>query len=170
MQQNAVSTHKGSTRLTGLDALYARIKRIAARQLGNQERTLTPTALVNEAYLRLAGADCGPADDEHLVSLWARTMRHVLIDDCRARSAGKRYGQKVELDAGDQAISVDPDAWLDFEQRLQALERADPRLAKMLELRVYAGLDTATTAAALDVDVRTVQRDWLRARAWLAGS
>lgn len=150
-------------------ALYARIKRIASRQLGGFRHTptLSATALVNEAYLRVAD-HVNQQADERLVSLWTRTMRCVLIDYCRARSAQKRSGHSVDIDAEQIAASADPDALLGFEQQLRAMEQHDPRLARVVELRVYAGLDAAATAAELGVDVRTVQRDWLRARAWLA--
>lgn len=95
-------------------------------------------------------------------------MRHVLIDYCRARGAAKRKGIKLDIDDLECAQRADPDALLALEQSLCALEAHDKRLAEVIELRVFAGLDSHGIAAQLGVDVRTVQRDWIRARAWLS--
>lgn len=153
-----------------VDSLYARVKRIARSQLGGfpNAPTLSATALVHEAWLRVAVVPV--SEVEHLVSLWTRTMRQVLIDYCRARTTHKRNGHAVDLDEVQVETVDDAAALLDFEQQLRAMEQHDPRLARVVELRVYAGLDAAGTAAELGVDVRTIQRDWLRARAWLARS
>ncbi|SDD25054.1 ECF-type sigma factor [Aquimonas voraii] len=156
-----------------LSDLYARLKRIAGRQLGQapSPATLSATVLVHEAYLRVAGGGLLEARDEsHLLSLWTRTMRHVLIDYCRARATAKRSGHKLDIDELDCAQRADPDALLALEQSLRALDAHDPRLAQVIELRVFAGLDTHGIAAQLGLDVRTVQRDWVRARAWLQDS
>jgi RNA polymerase sigma factor (TIGR02999 family) len=156
-----------------LSDLYSRLKRIAGRQLGQapSPATLSATVLVHEAYLRVAGGGHLEARDEsHLLSLWTRTMRHVLIDYCRARSTAKRSGHKLDIDELDCAQRADPDALLALEQSLRALDAHDPRLAQVIELRVFAGLDSHAIAAQLGVDVRTVQRDWVRARAWLSES
>lgn len=153
-----------------LSDLYSRLKRIAGRQLGQtpSPATLSATVLVHEAYLRFAVAGrLDVRDDSHLLSLWTRTMRHVLIDYCRARATAKRSGHKLDIDELDCAERADPDALLALEQALRALDAHDPRLAQVIELRVFAGLDSAGVAAQLGVDVRTVQRDWVRARAWL---
>lgn len=153
-----------------LSDLYSRLKRIAGRQLGKaaSPATLSATVLVHEAYLRFAVAGrLDVRDDSHLLSLWTRTMRHVLIDYCRARATAKRSGHKLDIDELDCAERADPDALLALEQALRALDAHDPRLAQVIELRVFAGLDSAGIAAQLGVDVRTVQRDWVRARAWL---
>lgn len=156
-----------------LAELYARLKRIAGRQLGQSPSpsTLSATVLVHEAYLRVAsGGHLEARDESHLLSLWTRTMRHVLIDYCRARSTAKRSGHKLDIDEIDCAQRADPDALLALEQGLRALEAHDLRLAEVIELRVFAGLDSHGVAAQLGVDVRTVQRDWVRARAWLSGA
>lgn len=156
-----------------LSDLYSRLKRIAGRQLGQSPSpaTLSATVLVHEAYLRVAGGGHLEARDEsHLLSLWTRTMRHVLIDYCRARATAKRSGHKLDIDELDCAQRADPDALLALEQSLRALDAHDPRLAQVIELRVFAGLDSHGIAAQLGVDVRTVQRDWVRARAWLQDS
>jgi RNA polymerase sigma factor (TIGR02999 family) len=152
-----------------LSELYARLKRIAGRQLGQAPSppTLSATVLVHEAWLRVAGGGHLQARDEsHLLSLWARTMRHVLIDYCRARAAGKRHHIKQDID-GERA---DPDALLALEQGLAAMEAHDPRLARVVELRVLAGLNGAEIAQQLGVDLRTVQRDWVRAKRWLSAA
>jgi RNA polymerase sigma factor (TIGR02999 family) len=160
-----------TTAARSLSDLYSRLKRIAGRQLGQapSPATLSATVLVHEAYLRVAsGGHLEARDESHLLSLWTRTMRHVLIDYCRARSTAKRSGHKLDIDELDCAQRTDPDALLALEQSLRALDAHDPRLAQVIELRVFAGLDTHGIAAQLGLDVRTVQRDWVRARAWLS--
>jgi RNA polymerase sigma factor (TIGR02999 family) len=156
-----------------LSELYARLKRIAGRQLGQAPSppTLSATVLVHEAWLRVAGGGHLQACDEsHLLSLWTRTMRHVLIDYCRARAAGKRHHIKQDIDDVECGERADPDALLALEQGLAAMEAHDPRLARVVELRVFAGLEGAEIAQQLGVDLRTVQRDWVRAKQWLSAA
>jgi len=156
-----------------LPPLYARLKRIAGRQLsgGRAPATLSATVLVHEAYLRVAGGGGLEAYEEtHLISLLARSMRQVLIDYCRAKASSKRRGVQVDIDEVEIGEAADPEALLVLEDSLRALEAHEPRLARVLELRVLAGLDSAQIADHLGVDQRTVQRDWVRARQWLSGS
>lgn len=159
-----------------LDALlpqvYDELRRLAAHELrGHQgHETLQPTALVHDVFVRLLGAaalDIG--NRKHLYTTAAKLMRQVLIDRARARGRDKRGGgwQRVELvDALALPIEEDVDL-VDLDRALKALERLDPRMANMVELRYFVGLEVSEVAALLEIDERTVYRDWAMARAWL---
>jgi RNA polymerase sigma factor (TIGR02999 family) len=99
----------------------------------------------------------------------ARAMRQVIIDHARQRSAAKRGGGAAVFELGDADLAGDagPDALVALDQALEALEALDPRLVRLVELRLFAGLEPPQVAVLLGVTVRTVQRDWQRARAWL---
>lgn len=132
--------------------------------------TLQPTALINEAYLRMVGKDSDWQSHQHFIGAAATVMRHVLVDHARAHNAGKRGGdlRRVELEEGiafssDRAIEV-----LAVDDALSKLSDVNPRQAKIVELRYFAELDDEQIAAILNISSRTVQRDWLLARDWLA--
>lgn len=132
--------------------------------------TLTPTALVHEAYLKLSGGEGFSARDRaHFLSIAARAMRQVLVDHARARNAGKREGgwARVTLDhvAGGAVRDPDPGELLALDQALDTLDR---RQRQVVECRVFAGMPESEIALALEVTERTVRRDWVKARAWLA--
>lgn len=152
--------------------IYEELRRIARRQLrrGPAGPSLGATGLVHEAYLKLAGAgEIGAADQGHLLAVAATAMRQVLIDRARARLRAKRGGgQAAEgLDASDVPASP-PSEWLvDLDRALSLLRARDARLAQVFECRFFAGLNEEETAQGLGVSVRTAQRDWMRARAWL---
>jgi RNA polymerase sigma factor (TIGR02999 family) len=152
--------------------VYDDLKRVA-RRFGSQRRrgsTLSTTVLVHETYARLAApASLDAESREHFFALCARAMRQIVIDHARRRAAGKRVGAGVvvALDDADAAVDDDPSAMLALDQALAQLEAHDPRLVKLVELRAFAGLSMDEIAVLLDLTVRTVQRDWLRARAWL---
>jgi RNA polymerase sigma-70 factor, ECF subfamily len=154
--------------------VYSQLRRLAAHYM-KQERpghTLQPTALVNEAYLRLiAWQDANWQDRVHFFRVAARLMRQILVESARARSAGKRGGsiQKIALD---EALEFSPERsgeLIALDDALQGLERLDPRQAQIVELRFFVGLSVEETAEALSISARTVQRDWNVARAWLRG-
>lgn len=151
--------------------VYQELKSLARRQLarGARHATLSTTVLVHEAYTRIAAGGHAVAGREHLMALCARTMRHVVIDHSRERLAAKRGGgvANVALDGEDAIDFGDPAAIVALDDALARLEALDARLVRLIELRVFAGLEPAEIATLLDVNVRTVQRDWLRARAWL---
>ncbi len=161
--------HGGADCAPAFNGLYAELRRLAHRQLGAAPRTtLCTTALVHEAWLKIAnayGEDATPS-----LALAAKAMRHVVIDHVRQRDAAKRGG-------GAHAITLDTDAaladnsgeidLLSVEQGLVELEGLDPRLVNVVECHFFAGMDFAEIGAALDVSERTVQRDWRRARAFL---
>jgi len=126
------------------------------------------TALVNEVYLKLADqSDARWKDRAHFLALAARAMRHLLIDHAKAGAALKRGGGKADL-IFEEVLSPDTRAaerLLEIDEALQQLATLDPRLARVVECRFFGGLTEEEIAEALDVTVRTVQRDWVKARA-----
>jgi RNA polymerase sigma factor (TIGR02999 family) len=159
-----------------LPVVYDELRELARRQLRTRQdsSTLQPTALVHEAWLRLADQQVtGVADRAHFHGICARVMRQILVDHARARQAKRRGGGQVarlqtdfETPATPGPAAVDV---LALDEALTALAALDARKARVVELRIFAGLSTADTAAALAVSTRTVEADWFFARAWLRG-
>ena len=155
-----------------LELLYGELERLARRQLaGHRRGTLLDTSdLVHEAYLKLvAGASLPAGGRDHLLAVAARAMRQIAIDNARARAAQKRGGgvKPVTLDENN-AMAAGPDADLmALDQALDRLAELNPRLVQVVECRYFAGLTEEETAQTLDISVRTVQRDWIKARGWL---
>ncbi len=155
--------------------LYQDLHRIARRQLSHERHghTLGPTALVNEAYLRLSrDAKIDAASRTQFLAAASVSMRRVLVDYARTRKRQKRGGgQPVDpLDEGAVAKLIserEADEILALENGLTRLEAADERAAQVVQLRFFGGLSMEEIAQALDVSVKTVQRTWLAARAWL---
>ena len=152
--------------------VYDELKRLARRHTrrGARGSTLSTTVLVHETYARLAATTApSAATREHFFALCARAMRQIVIDHARRRTAGKRGGSAVAvtLDDADASQPADPATLLALDQALAALEAREPRLVRLVELRAFAGLTPEEIAELLGVTVRTVQRDWQRARAWL---
>lgn len=141
-------------------------QQLARRRPGE---TLSTTALVHEAYLKLAGSSRQSYEDRlHFFAVASRAMRQILIDYARRNTAAKRGGK--------QAVTLEPDAvanpdrteeLLALDEGLEQLQRLDPRLVQTVELRFFGGLSVEETADALGVSPRTVKRDWQRARAFL---
>ncbi len=153
-------------------AIYEELRRHARRQLSSRNSTLTPTALVNEVYLKLSSASIDPRDRNHLFALSARAMRHIVIDHARRAATGKRGAQLVQVtltgnlpDPGQEAASV-----LALDNALRMLADVDSRLAQVVEWRYFGGYSEAQIADSLGVTVRTVQRDWTKARAFLGAA
>jgi RNA polymerase sigma factor (TIGR02999 family) len=159
--------------------VYEQLHRMA-RGYVRRERpghTLQPTALVNEAFLRLVETrDLEWADRTHFFAVCARAMRRILVDAARSRAALKRGGQ-VERVAHASAIDLDqlaaPDTQMSaqicaLDEALNALALIDPRRAQVIELRFFGGLTVEETGQVLQVSPQTVMRDWKLARAWLA--
>jgi RNA polymerase sigma factor (TIGR02999 family) len=154
--------------------VYAELHRIAHRNLA-QEREghlLQPTALVNEAFVRLLGeAPVEWASRAHFFGFAARLMRHILIDFARAQQTEKRGRRRTHLDlaaAGDVPASQrDPVDLIDLDDALDDLAQLDARQAQLVELRYFGGLENAEIAAVLGISEPTVVRDWRVARAWL---
>jgi RNA polymerase sigma factor (TIGR02999 family) len=154
-----------------VELVYAELRRIARRQLRHEraDQSLTPTALVHEAYVKLVDQSRVRWNNRaHFFSIAARVMRRVLVDHARARSAAKRdHAATIALDEGEMIIPpIDVDV-LALDSALQKLGRVDARQSQLVELRFFAGLTVDEIADALDVAPITVKRDWALARAWL---
>jgi RNA polymerase sigma factor (TIGR02999 family) len=155
--------------------VHPQLRQIAARFLNHEriDHTLEPNALVNELCLRLMGGGAITYQDRaHFFAIAAQTMRRILIDHARGRVAEKRGGvqQRVTMTAveGFNPVAYSEDV-LALDQALTKLESADPRAARVVELRFFGGLSEDEVAEALGVSVITVKRDWKVARAWLIG-
>ena len=153
--------------------VYEELRRIARanrrRWRGND--TLNTTALIHEAFLRMAGT-AEWSNRVHFFATAAKAMRQILINYAERRAADKRGGGVQHLSADEFSIA-DPeslDELLELESALQVLERTEPRQAQIVECRFFAGMSIAETAEALDISPATVKRDWLLASASLAES
>jgi len=154
-----------------LPLVYQRLRRLAERQLRGEApgHTLQPTALVNEAFLRLDRSDIDFNDRRHFYALAANTMRRVLVDHARARRRIRRGGEftRVSLTAAEPAQTPEEFNILDLDRALAALEHAHQRVGQAIELTYFGGLEGAEVAAHLGVSSRTVERDLRFGRAWL---
>lgn len=152
-------------------AAYEELRRLAsAVRRDDPAATLSPTALVNEAWLKLAGspavANTGPL---HFKRIAARAMRQVLVEAARRRNAEKRGGGAAVVTFDDAMSFVTTvDDVLGLDAALESLAKIEPRQAMMVESRFFGGLDIAETAELLQVSEATVLRDWRAAKAWLA--
>jgi RNA polymerase sigma factor (TIGR02999 family) len=149
--------------------IYDDLRAVARRQLGRElgDRTMRPTSLVHEAYLKLSGGSALAARDRaHFLAIAARAMRQVLVDDARRRSAAKRGdgAAPVTLDDHDAAAELNPAEVLALDDAISELE---PRQRQVVECRFFGGMEEQEIALTLGVTERTVRRDWVKARAWL---
>jgi RNA polymerase sigma factor (TIGR02999 family) len=153
--------------------VYDGLRELAHRRLRAEHRvhSLNTTALVHEAYLRLVDVPrSGVRDRAHFLALASRVMRHLLIDQARARDATKRGAGVAPLEL-DEALDVPAeqlDAVAELHEALERLERLDPRQSSILEQRYFGGLSLEESAEALGVSLATVKRELRSARAWLA--
>lgn len=156
-----------------VELVYPELRRIAARHLSRErpDHTLQPTALVNEAYLRLAQPHPGKTweDRTHFFAVAAHVVRAVLVDHARARNAVKRGSGAVgvELTDASAAVAAAPVDLLDLDAALRSLEELDAQHARIVELRYFAGLSIDETAQALGVSPMTVKRGWLAAKTYI---
>jgi RNA polymerase sigma-70 factor (ECF subfamily) len=155
-----------------LPLVYAELRRIAARQLRRERvgHTLQPTALVNEAYLRLV--DQRRVDwrnRAHFFAVAAQMMRRILVDHARRHNAGKRGDglQHVSIDEVEAPAAGDHISVLALDQALGRLEKLDQGLAQIVELRAFSGLTIEEAAHVLNVSPSTAKREWRTAKAWL---
>jgi RNA polymerase sigma factor (TIGR02999 family) len=155
-----------------LALVYGELRRIAKDCFRGEAigHTLQPTALVHEVYLRLMG---GPTPDittrSHLIGVAARLMRQILVNYAHRRQAACRGGGRPRI-ALEPALALFEDRCVDLvalDEALEELTEFDPRQARVVELRFFGGLTVQETAEVLGVSVRTVERDWTMARAWL---
>ncbi len=152
--------------------IYQELKTIAHRQLARLRpgQTVNTTALVHEAYLKLADRDRDSWEDKaHFMAVAATAMRHILVDYARKQRAEKRGGQahRTSLDASvlfKEGAAVE---MLDLDKALTQLSETDPRLNQVVELRVFGGLSEGETAEVLGLSARTVRRDWFKAKSYL---
>ena len=167
-----------------IQRVYAELRKIAAAYLRGESASITlqPTALVHEAFLRLAkGSQTGWSTPEEFFGMAARAMRQLLVDHARSKGAVKRGGPGrrnqvaataiVSSNPDDCAAPVGPELEFDaaeLSDALASLEGIDPRLAKVVELRFFLGLTVPEVARALSLSVSAVESDWRLARAWLA--
>ena len=159
--------------LDGLVPLvYEELRRIARRHLRREQpgHTLAPTALVNEAYLRLINAQQVKWQDRlHFFAVASRIMRRVLVDTARAKRANKRGGSAKRV-TFDDSLAVSTERAFDLvalDDALEALALADPRKARVVELRVFCGLSVQEIASVIGVSTDTVTRDWKFVTSWL---
>lgn len=152
--------------------VYEELHRVAQRKLRTERpgHTLNATALVHEAYLRLAGAENIEWHSRaHFFAVAARAMRRILINHAESRNAQKRGGglERVELADGHAADAAHDDLMIDLDRALDRLAELDERQCRIVECRYFGGMSIEETAAGLDISPATVKRDWTLARAWL---
>lgn len=153
--------------------IYDELRRIAARQLRAERttHTLQPTALVNEAYMRLVDQSrVGWQSRTHFLSVAATAMRRVLLDHARRNARVKRGGRFRKITLVDDVAARDGQIDVDAVALHDALDRlatADERQARIVEMRYFGGLSAAEVATALDLSERSVEREWAHAKAWL---
>jgi RNA polymerase sigma-70 factor, ECF subfamily len=153
--------------------VYEELRKLAASHLKAERgnHTLQATALVHEAYLRLVGQrSVAWASRAHFYGIAAQMMRRVLVDHARKRQAAKRSPGTLLLDLGEDAAAAAPDRMPDLlvlDRALTELERLDPRQARVVELRFFAGLSVEEAAEVAGISTATVKREWKTARAFL---
>lgn len=155
-----------------MECIYSELHHLATRFLSGErpDHTLQPTALVNEAYLKLFGKKATPWENRaHFYVSAARTMRRILVDYARAGATLKRPSRqdRVEMSNVLALVRERSAEFIALDQALERLASWDERQAKIVELRFYCGLTVEETAAALGISEKTVKRDWSSARAWL---
>lgn len=155
-----------------LPLVYDELHRLASSYMSRErpDHTLQTTALVNEAYLRLADqGDARWQDRVHFFAVAAKVMRQILIDHARRRTRAKRGGNQTRLSLDEAAILSDERAadLLALDEALSQLASLDPRKSRVVELRFFSGLTIEEVAEVLKVNPKTVARDWAMARAWI---
>jgi RNA polymerase sigma-70 factor, ECF subfamily len=151
--------------------VYQELHRLAQSYMRRErpDHTLQPTALIHEAYMRLAGEDVDWKNREHFIGVAAHVMRRVLVDHARAHRAEMRGGdrRRVELDEGLAVAAERSDEVLLVDGALERLAKRNQRQARVVELRYFGGLSMEEIAAMLSISLRSAKRDWSLARIWL---
>src|SRR5262245_32326286 len=163
---------EGAALSEAFEAAYAELRRLAHAQLRRLRpgQTLTTTSLVHEAFVKLVRRPVDTVDEVHFFSLAARAMRQILVDYARQRGARKRgaHLRPETLEEGAVAAETLADELLAIDEALSRLHALDERLAQVVEWRFFGGMTEQEVADALGVTVRTVRRDWQKARAFLS--
>lgn len=167
---SSLQGREGAERL--LQIWYGELRDLAKRMFRREraDHTLEPTALVHEAWLKIADQERVDWNGRsHFLALGAQAMRRVLVDHARARKRDKRGGEAKALALTDDLLVTEADGLsiVDLDSALVRLERVDPRMAKVVELRFFAGMSVREVSEALGVSVRTVEAEWTAAKAWL---
>lgn len=154
-----------------LPLVYSELHRVANAYMRRErpDHTLQPTALINEAYLRLVHEDVDWNSRAHFVGFAAHVMRRVLVDYARARNADQRGGKMERVELQDH-FAISPERLEEvsqLDQALEKLEKTNPRQARVVELRYFGGLTVEQIGATLGIAPRSVKRDWSLARIWL---
>jgi RNA polymerase sigma factor (TIGR02999 family) len=157
-----------------LPLVYDQLRKTAQQRMASErtDHSLNATALVHEAYLKLVGSDAASlqwANRAHFFAAAAEAMRRILVDHARAKGRLKRGGRLAKLTLNVALLGAEEQAeeTVALDEVLRRLEEQDPRMARIVSLRFFAGLSVEETALALDLSPRTVKRDWSTARAWL---
>lgn len=161
-----------AAREQAFDLIYSDLRRLAGWQAGPRgaDLTLSATALINEAYLRLLDRTGGQWNDRaHFLRVAAKAMRQITIDAARQKSRIKRGGSLPDLPLHEDRVAQPgkPEMVLAVEEGLAVMAEDHPRWVAVVEMRFFAGLSGQDTAEALDVSLSSVNRDWAQARAWL---
>jgi RNA polymerase sigma factor (TIGR02999 family) len=156
-------------------SVYSALRRLAAHYLRGERKdhTLSATDLVHELYIRLsASTPIDWQDRSHFFAVAAQQLRRILVNYARDRQALKRGGKQVKLALSEVSVLAQPSEpdVLDVDEALLRLEALDERAARVVELRFFGGLTEQETAAALNISIATVKRDWTFARAWLSSN
>ena len=162
-----------------LPLVYDELRALARQRMAALPpgQTLQPTALVHEAFMRLAGGRPLAFESRaHFFGAAARAMRNVLVDEARRRGGGKRGGDRARVTlervdpADPAAATTDPDRVVALHEALARLEQRDPRMAQLVSLRAFVGMTLPEAAESLGVSLATANRDWRYAKAWLAAA
>ncbi len=171
---NAIDSGDAHAAARLLVLVYGELRRLAAQRLAHEKpgQTLDATALVHEAYLRLVGDGAGRSWDNrgHFFIAAAEAMRRILVENARRKMRRKHGGgrRRLDLDALDPPdLAEDDERILAVDEALQRLAEEEPQVAEVVRLRWFAGLTIEQTADALSISVRTANRHWAYARAWL---
>ena len=153
-----------------IERVYSELRKIAGAQMRGERRaqTIEVTGLVHEAFLRLADQrHVDWRDRVHFFGLASTCMRRVLVDRARARSAAKRNPEGYAFTEEGPSSATSPEQLIDLDRALERFAVEHPRLARVVEMRYFAGLELAEIGEVLGISERTVKRDWAFARAWL---
>ena len=155
-----------------VELVYEDLRAIAHRHLTRErgDHTLSTTALVNEAYLKLSErTGSGWKGRPHFLALASKMMRNLLIDYARRRNASRRGGNEIHVSLNEDLDGADPRVveLLTLDQALNRLESRDERMAQVVECRFFGGMPSSEIAQAMSLSIRTVERDWIKARAYL---